>query len=134
LIATGSRTAIFKKYGEASRITDSGRNNFSADWTIAGGKLPSCTNGAWANCPPFGAEYDAMSLSNYTKDMSQFDFLLKVSVFSSFQDQEKASGVSVYLTSLTRRKAAAVADFQSLIDEGARIISQTATTAVAPKL
>jgi len=127
------RAAIFSKYGESSKLQNVQNNTFSAEWSFVGGKLLPCTGQAWPNCPPLNDEYSAMSLSNYANDKSPHDFLVKVFVSDSSQDHDKVSQLSVYMTSIKRRTAAATADLQSLIEEGTRLISLSAAPA-APKL
>ncbi|QOZ55434.1 hypothetical protein XH90_31755 [Bradyrhizobium sp. CCBAU 53338] len=127
------RAAIFNKYGEPSKLQNVQNNTFSAEWSFVGEKLLSCAGQAWTNCPPFNDEYSAMSLSSYANDKSPHDFLVKVFVSDSPQDHDKVSQLSVYMTSIKRRTAAATADLQSLIEEGARLISLSAAPAT-PKL
>lgn len=134
--------ALLAKYGKASYNSRDFRDKPTAQliWVFVGDDKVSCLGfggyGTGKNCPVAWTllEYKPQQLANLATTPPVFDYAIIAEIKTHEIDRTRSASLTVTVSDLRRRKEAAAADMQALLDEIERLHAQSSNPVGAPSL
>lgn len=134
--------ALVSKYGAPS-YDDRDFHNASSHrliWVFKAGEQPSCQglggNGRGQRCPFVAgiSFYDPAQLADLAAETLNFDYAIITEIETHNTDRTKVAGFTITVSDLVRRKQAASADMQALLQELERVHAEASRPVAAPSM